>query len=380
MSIQSINYNNELSTLAESSLIKAKKGLLKYSLDLIVQETVNSVVLTDADQKILWVNKSFTKISEYSFEEAVGKKPGELLQGTNTSAEAKKYLIDHINAGLPFQCDILNYSKSGREYWIDIKGQPIFDENGKLIQFFSIQTDITDRIELQKKILDMNSIKDKVISVMSHDVKAPIASLESVLELLSLNVISTEALPAIFEELSTSVHSLSLLVENILGWVKVQLQNPGAIQMTEVNVGEITDNIIALYKPIAQQKNIALINQLPAQTIAVTNSDYLSLIIRNLINNAIKFSSPGQSIELLVIKKTATIEYSVKDHGAGISAPDIQKLFSNESFTTLGTCKEKGSGLGLIFVKESIEKCGGKLFIESTLGEGSRFSFTLPSI
>ncbi|HEV7330215.1 MAG TPA: PAS domain S-box protein [Flavisolibacter sp.] len=115
------------------------------TLSLVAKETVNAVVITDAEDRITWVNKAFTDITEYSFEEALGKNPGELLQGRNTNQQTKAYLHKCVEERLPFHCEIINYTKSGREYWMEIKGQPLFNESGELVQFFAIQTDITDR-------------------------------------------------------------------------------------------------------------------------------------------------------------------------------------------------------------------------------------------
>ena len=118
-------------------------------LSLVAKETVNAVIITDAEDKITWVNKAFTDITEFGFEEVIGKSPGALLQGPKTSERTKNYLRKCVQHKRPFNCEILNYSKTGREYWLDIKGQPLFDENGELRQFFAVQTDITVRKETE---------------------------------------------------------------------------------------------------------------------------------------------------------------------------------------------------------------------------------------
>jgi PAS domain S-box-containing protein len=118
-------------------------------LSLVAKETANVVIITDAQERITWVNKAFTDSTEYSFEEALGKKPGELLQGPKTSQRTKKYLHKCVEMRLPFHCEIINYTKSGKEYWVEVKGQPLFDEKGELQQFFAIQTDITNRKEAE---------------------------------------------------------------------------------------------------------------------------------------------------------------------------------------------------------------------------------------
>ncbi|HZF63756.1 MAG TPA: PAS domain S-box protein, partial [Chitinophagaceae bacterium] len=121
-------------------------------LSLVAKQTVNAVVITDINEKITWVNQAFTDITEYSFEEAVGKTPKELLQGEETSEATRAYLQQCIQEKKPFSCEIINYSKSGRKYWIEINGQPIFNHKGEVEQLFAIQTDVTERKKNEQAI------------------------------------------------------------------------------------------------------------------------------------------------------------------------------------------------------------------------------------
>ena len=123
-------------------------------LSLIAEETINGVVVTDAKARIQWVNKSFEKITGYSLVEVIGKVPGSLLQGNETDPEIKNYLRDKVNNAEPFECEILNYKKDGKPYWVKISGQPLFDKSGKLTQFFALEEDITERKENEQKILN----------------------------------------------------------------------------------------------------------------------------------------------------------------------------------------------------------------------------------
>lgn len=121
-------------------------------LSLVAKETGNVVIITDASERITWVNKAFTDITGYTAEEAIGKNPGKLLQGPATCAKTKRYLRQCIEQQEPFACEIVNYTKSGEAYWVEIKGQPLFDEAGKLKQYFAIQTDVTARKEAEAVI------------------------------------------------------------------------------------------------------------------------------------------------------------------------------------------------------------------------------------
>jgi|GEM_PF-428400 len=138
-------------------------------LSLVAEKTVNVVVITDANDKITWVNKAFTDLTEYSFEEVIGKRPADLLQGPKTNDETKKYLHECVANRRPFHCEILNYTKSGREYWMEIQGQPLFDRNGKLEQFFAIQTDITERKEAE----EMMRLSEEKYRLLFHSSPRP---------------------------------------------------------------------------------------------------------------------------------------------------------------------------------------------------------------
>jgi PAS domain S-box-containing protein len=122
----------------------------EMNLSLIAKQMVNAVVTTDRAGKITWVNEAFTRITGYSAEEVMGKSPGSVLQGKDTDMETINYLRDKIHALLPFDCNILNYHRSGRPFWMHLSGQPLFNEKGKLERYFAMETDVTDKIENEK--------------------------------------------------------------------------------------------------------------------------------------------------------------------------------------------------------------------------------------
>lgn len=135
--------------LTESQLFESERKL-----SLIARQTINAIIITDIDGKITWVNSAFTRITEYEIEEVVGKIPGDLLFGRDTDPVTLEYVTQQIKSQLPYQCEIFNYSKSGRKYWMYVQGQPMFAENGECERFFAILTDISEKIDLQNKIAE----------------------------------------------------------------------------------------------------------------------------------------------------------------------------------------------------------------------------------
>ncbi len=237
-----------------------------------------------------------------------------------------------------------------------------------------------DKIQHQAiKLKELNLLKDKVIAVMSHDMKGPITSMYSILQLVSQKRMDPEELPDILGRLSQTANNLSLLVENILGWVNAQMHQQDELKLAPVKLREAGEAVVRLYRPIADQKYITLINLIPEDYVTFSHEGSLSLILRNLVSNAIKFSPETHIVELLAREEDAQITISIKDFGTGMDKEEIDKLFDpHHLYTRLGTNNEKGTGLGLLFVKESIEHLGGTLSINSEKGVGTTFSFSLP--
>lgn len=131
--------------------VKLQKDELS-KLSLIVQETLNPVIITDAKGDIEWVNKAFEKLTGYRLKEILKMRPGMILQGPETNPTTVEYLRERVHNALPFQCEIINYTKDKRPYWIGMIGQPVFDKKGKLTNFFAIEEDVTERKRAQEKL------------------------------------------------------------------------------------------------------------------------------------------------------------------------------------------------------------------------------------
>ncbi len=208
--------------------------------------------------------------------------------------------------------------------------------------------------------------------------RSPIASLEMILNLES-ELSDPHIFRRMMKELKPAVNSLNLLLENILGWAKSQMQSSQELNIKPVNVYTIVEEIINLYMPISSQKSVELINEVEADKLVSADQSYLTLVIRNLVSNAIKFSPPGESVTISTSGTKKFVSITVSDKGIGMSEKEIAKLFNlNKLYTSNGTGNEKGTGLGLIFVKESVELCGGSLTIISQKDKGSQFTCQFP--
>jgi signal transduction histidine kinase len=240
---------------------------------------------------------------------------------------------------------------------------------------------INDMVTTQNEALrELNSTKDKFFSIIGHDLKGPLNSLTSFSQLLINHTASLteEEIRTIAKDLDKSLKNLYELLENLLGWAGSQT---GRLEFLPVNfnISRVIRENIRLLSKAAMNKRIKLelIADESLEVFADTNS--VKTVIRNLLSNAIKFTRETGVISIYVDEWKDSIEIGIHDTGVGMSKEVMEKIFDISSkHTTLGTNKEKGTGLGLILCKEFVERNHGKLIVESEPGQGSTFKFTLP--
>ncbi|WP_299437286.1 tetratricopeptide repeat-containing sensor histidine kinase [uncultured Aquimarina sp.] len=223
---------------------------------------------------------------------------------------------------------------------------------------------------------ESNQVKNKLFSIISHDLKNEIHGLEGSLNLMKEDVISAEEFKEIVPLLANRTHQTSILLNNLLNWSKSQMKELNA-KPTTFDITDVISNKFTFFKPKAEKKDIKLVNKLDP-TIIFADKDMFGIVAQNLIANAIKFCNPGDSIALISREKEDHYEICFEDTGVGIDPSNLNKLFAEDTFTTNGTENETGTGLGLRICKELIELNQGKIKVESTLGKGSVFSVSLP--
>lgn len=231
----------------------------------------------------------------------------------------------------------------------------------------------------ERHLQKLNNTKDKFFSIIAHDLKNPFNALLGFSETLNQNYkdLSREQVYTYIDIIYKSATNLYLLLENLLEWSRNQTGNiiykPELLNLKELVEREI-DNIIAN----AESKSIKIRININSELKPFADKNLISTVIRNLLNNAVKFTHPGGTITVSASEKEEFIEASVSDNGIGIGKSEQKKLFNLDyNITTVGTNDEKGTGLGLILCKEFVEKNGGELRVESEAGIGSTFTFTM---
>jgi len=222
--------------------------------------------------------------------------------------------------------------------------------------------------------------RDKMYSVIAHDLRSPMASIRMVLNLVVASTSPETVGPELFELLdkankeSEEVHDL---LDNLLKWTKSQTGRLNVV-LQDLDLNDIIPGVVDIFEMIAQTKHIKLDYQAPATPLVVTaDNDMLKTVVRNFLSNAIKFSPAESTIEILMKAEGDMAKVSVRDHGVGIAADRIDSIF-HKGETTYGTGGEEGSGLGLQLCQDFARKNGGDCMVESVEGQGSTFSVLIP--
>jgi signal transduction histidine kinase len=226
----------------------------------------------------------------------------------------------------------------------------------------------------------LNATKDKLFTIIAHDLRSPFNCILGFTELLIENFKDYEEaeVEAFLTKISLSAQNTLVLLENLLNWAK---SKTGQIDVKpeKVVLSSVVQEIFELSSLSAKNKDIVLNYAYLEEIIIFADLNMLKTIIRNLISNAIKFTNTDGQILVTASKKGKFIEIAVSDNGVGMDEGIRNKLFRQETHqTTLGTAGENGSGLGLMLCKEFVEKQGGEIWVQSVLGKGSVFRFSLP--
>ncbi|OQY26923.1 MAG: hypothetical protein B6244_12145 [Candidatus Cloacimonetes bacterium 4572_55] len=233
-------------------------------------------------------------------------------------------------------------------------------------------------IQSQKKaLMDLNATKDQFFSIIAHDLRNPLFGLISLIEL----ELTADQLNDWIKDVEISTKNMFKLLENLLDWANIQ-QGQMKFAPTLIPLHIIVSIGVDMYRTRADQKGVRLESRISSDTTVYGDIDMIETVIRNLLNNAVKFCSEGD--EIVITEQPIGdnfVEISVADTGIGMSEVRQKKLFRiGERHKNIGTDNEKGTGLGLILCKEFVEKNGGNIWAESQKGEGSTFRFTLPAI
>ncbi|MDK2979148.1 MAG: polar amino acid transport system substrate-binding protein [Bacteroidales bacterium] len=304
---------------------------------------------------------------------------------SNETRTIFNHFLDKVMSSLHREsCEVSLSENHNHPFYVQLTG--IVSENKEHCLLNMI--DITERKQAQDKLKENEAIlqklnidKDLFISVLAHDLKSPFHSMLGFLELLSKNVYSyeIEKIESQVNIIYQSAQKVNNLLDSILIWAKSQ-SGKFLFEPKELNFRTICAEIIEILKQFANTKSITINYLAPERLIVFADANMLKTVLRNLISNAIKFTNDGGRIDISAELTDVNVIVSISDNGIGLEPEILDKLFKVSHIqTTKGTANESGSGLGLLYCKDFIEKHGGTIWVESKKGKGSTFRFTLPN-
>jgi PAS domain S-box-containing protein len=365
-----------------------------------VLQSSESIIVCDNNNRILRFNRAAAVLSD---EPDMSKNFDSIFK--LCSKDGKLIEIKGVlDKEIPEEHEIEFTRKDGRKFILDLSVEYLKDPNEKTQGYVVTMEDITKQvlnakinIKLQDEInvLALTEIehhkyseeleaasetRDKFLSIIAHDLRSPFSGLLGASKLLAeeIDYLSKDEIRNLSNELNLSVQKQFKLLTNLLDWARLQNEN-FVINPKTVLLYEKLDRVIGLLSLTAKEKGIELRNNLEQDLKVKADLNMLSLVLRNLISNSIKFTDMNGYVEVSAEKKGKFVEITVADNGIGIPKDDLEKLFKDDvRYSTEGTKQEKGTGLGLLMCKEIIDKHGGKIWVESEMGKGSKFIFTLP--
>ena len=231
--------------------------------------------------------------------------------------------------------------------------------------------------EQTAQLTELNAVKNRLFSIISHDLRTPIYGLRNLFKSMQQYDLPGEEIKVLVPDILNDLNYATSLMENLLQWAKSQMEG-ASINPQLIDVSLMITEVQQLLRLQAENKKVYLKTKTDAPVYIYADKDMINLVLRNLLSNAIKFTPENGEVSLGAAIKNETVEVFVKDTGMGISKENINQLFGNNYFTTKGTANETGTGLGLMLCKEFLNKNGGEIFVQSEIGKGSRFSFVIP--
>jgi PAS domain S-box-containing protein len=356
----------------------------KYA-NTILNNMGDPVFVKDDESRLLLVNNAFCDLFNLPRAEIIGKTLAEnvpLDERESFLSIDKKVLLDGIDniseESLTLNEDYKKIISTRKSRFIDAHGKKFLvgvirdnTENKKAEQALK---------ESEVELRELNATKDKLFSIIAHDLRSPFNNILALCEILNVAIKKSEVETSelYLGLVNSTAKNTLVLLENLLDWAKSQ-SGQISFKSEKIHIDTIFQEILELSRPIAQTKGISII-MIESDNIEVfSDKKILKTIMRNLISNAIKYSKPGGTINVSAIEDDNRVQITISDKGVGMDGQTLENLFGITTNTPLpGTLNEKGSGFGLVLCKEFVEKLGGKIWVESEEGKGSDFIFTLP--
>ena len=355
-----------------------------------VEQSSNSILITDLDGFIEYVNPQTLNLTGYSKEEILGKKSSLFGSGEKSSTEYEQ-LWDTIKSGKDWFGEFHNKKKNGELFWEAVSISPIFDENGSIIHFLAIKRDVTESKKLQSELLiekeraqESDRLKTAFLLNISHEIRTPMNGILGFAELLKEPGLSGDTQQDYINHIKISSARMLNIITDIVDISKIE-SGQTTVSLSETNLNKQLINLHSLFQPDCNRKGIKLnytIGLPDEESVIMSDRAKIFTILEQLIKNAIKYTEAGAidfGYRLIKGTERAILEFCVKDTGIGIPQNRQQAIFDRFVQADIADLNAyQGAGLGLSIAKAYVEMIGGKIWVESEEGKGSIFYFTLP--
>ena len=366
---------------AHAELQKQQKEL--HRLSLVAKHASDSIILTDAERRILWVNDAFTRATGYSGSEAIGKTPSDLLDGPSTDLGVIREMNRHKDSGVRYHNEVLNYTKTGKEVWFDTNIVPVTGADGQVDLIIGIERDITSSKQRERELAEAklaaeqaDRAKSEFLANMSHEIRTPMNGIIGMADLLAEAALSQDDQQNV-ETIRSSAQALLKIINDILDMSRLEA-GKFSIAEEDFDLRDCVGSAAGLFRPKALEKGLALRVSYAAGLPGQLHGDdgRLRQILVNLIGNAVKFTAEGK-ISIRVSHAEADpcrLVIEVEDSGIGISETQCRHIFDRFTQADAATTKAfGGTGLGLTISSMLAKRMGGGISVESELGQGSCF-------
>jgi PAS domain S-box-containing protein len=373
--------NNVTAILGIAKDISAEKSAQKSleRLSLIASKAVSCVLITDAAGYTEWVNSEFTRVTGYSMLEAMGKKPGELLQGAETDPATVQEMHKAIQRGEPVSVEVLNYRRNGEKFWFYMDITPIYNDDGKVSQFFAIQYDITDRKEAEEKMLMLagdltrnNRELQQFNYIVSHNLRAPVANIVGLVSLLDNLNCNNGTFAKVLQKLKQTSTGLDTVIKDLDEILSLRNQK-NERHHEDVCLKTICKEVVSSLQDRADTIRAKVHIAIPEDVCIHANRAYLYSIFHNLLSNSLKYHDRERPLEVNITYTPEAARHLItfQDNGTGI---DMAR-FGNDMFKLYAKFEKKaeGRGIGLYMVKAQVEVLGGSIDVDSTPEVGTTF-------
>ena len=351
-----------------------------------VESSSVTVVVTDANGKISYVNPYFTNLTGYSFDEVVGENP-RILQSGNQPAVFYKEMWDKLLAGDDWTGEFQNKKKNGELYWERATISPILNKEGEITNFVAIKEDITDRKQILEELIaakekaeESDQLKTAFLNNISHEIRTPLNGILGFGQIIAETELSVEERKDFFKLLEKSSHRLMDTMTDYMDMAKL-VSNTLKVTMKEFNLLVVLETMATKASKMCAEKNIEFIPHFPDESAVVTlksDPEFIIKILDKLLDNAIKFTSEG-CVTIDCSINGEQIMVVVSDTGIGIENDRLELIFDafRQADNALSRTYE-GSGLGLTIAKKMVTLLGGTISVVSAKGKGSTFTVTIP--